>query len=175
MAVAREHSGGRSNSPVPNGTTEATQRQPRQEPITRGGMVRSIVAVIAGMLAIFVLSIGTDEALRAARILPPPGEPVSNGLLLLATAYRTVFAIAGGYLTARLAPRRRMAHALVLGGIGVVLSTLGAVATWNGGPEFEHKWYPIALIVTAMPCTWAGGRLCERDRGPAQIDDQGAI
>jgi hypothetical protein len=123
---------------------------------------RGVFAVIAGMVAIVVLSIGADAALMAAGMMPPPGEPVRNPVLVLATIYRSAFTIAGGYLTALLAPRRRLAHALVLGGIGVVASILGAAATWNAGPGFEHKWYPIALIITALPCTWVGGWLCER-------------
>jgi len=52
-----------------------------------------------------------------------------------------------------------MKHALVLGVVGLIVSTAGAVATWNKGPEFGPHWYPIALIVTAIPCAWLGGRL----------------
>ena len=49
--------------------------------------------------------------------------------------------------------------ALVLGVIGVVLSLIGTIATWNRGPEFGPKWYPLALIVTAIPTAWIGGKL----------------
>jgi hypothetical protein len=45
-----------------------------------------------------------------------------------------------------------MQHALAGGVVGLVLSIVGAVATWNGGPAFEPKWYPLAPIATAMPC-----------------------
>ena len=83
----------------------------------------------------------------------------NQNLFLLATAYRIVIAVAGCYLTARLAPDRPMAHALAVGAIGVLLSTVGAAVTWNAGPEFGPKWYPIALIVTSLPCAWLGGRL----------------
>lgn len=27
------------------------------------------------------------------------------------------------------------------------------------GPEFGPKWYPILLVITALPCVWAGGML----------------
>jgi hypothetical protein len=47
----------------------------------------------------------------------------------------------------------------VLGVIGCLLAILGTVATWNSGPEFGPKWYPIALIVIAIPTTWIGGKL----------------
>jgi hypothetical protein len=40
---------------------------------------------------------------------------MADALLLLATAYRTVYGVAGSDLAARLAPGRPMAHALALG------------------------------------------------------------
>jgi len=64
------------------------------------------------------------------------GQPMNDGFFLLATFYRTVFGILGAYITARLAPSRPMLHALILGAIGVAVSILGAVVTWNKGPEF---------------------------------------
>jgi hypothetical protein len=30
---------------------------------------------------------------------------------------------------------------------------------WNGGPTFGPHWYPLALVATAMPCAWLGGKL----------------
>jgi len=120
---------------------------------------RSIGAILAGLAAIFILSLGTDVVLHAAGVFPPWGRPMSNALFLLATAYRTVYSVAGCYLTARLAPDRPMRHALWLGVVGLVLSTVGAVATWNRGPAFGPKWYPLALIALAMPCAWVGGRI----------------
>ena len=118
-------------------------------------MGRSIGAVLAGLLAIFVLSIGTDVALHAAGIYPRLGERMSDELFVLATAYRILYGVAGSYLTARLAPDRPMQHALTLGAIGLVLSTAGAVAMWDAGPA----WYSLAIIAIAMPCAWAGGKL----------------
>lgn len=127
------------------------------DPTRRVG--RSILAGLAGFIVIVALSIGTDLALHAAGIFPPLGQRVSDPLLLLATVYRTVYCVAGCYLTARLAPDRSMAHALWLGVVGVIVSTLGAVLTWNKGPAFGPHWYPLALIATAMPCAWLGGVL----------------
>lgn len=120
---------------------------------------RSIAAILLGFVAIVVLSMGTDQVLHVLGVYPPLGEPMSNALLLLATAYRSVYAVAGSYIAARLAPGRPMLHALVLGAVGLVAGVAGTVATWNAGPAFEPKWYPITLIVIAMPCAWAGGML----------------
>jgi len=121
--------------------------------------MRRIGAVLAGLLAVIVLSLGTDVVLHAARVFPPWGQPMADALFLLATAYRLVYGVAGGYIAARLAPDRPMAHAMVLGVVGLALSLAGAVATWDRGPQFGPHWYPLALVVTALPCSWAGGRL----------------
>jgi hypothetical protein len=76
-------------------------------------------------------------------------------MLMVALAYRCLFAIAGGYVTAMLAPNRPMRHAIILGLIGVVASILGTITGWN----LSAHWYPILLILTSLPCTWLGGKL----------------
>lgn len=128
------------------------------EPATQRSTLRSIGALFAGFVAVVILSIGTDMVLHATGVFPPPGRTMSDALFLLATAYRTVYGIAGSYLTARLAPRRPMLHALVGGGIGTAIATLGAILTWNQ-PEFGPHWYPLALVALGMPTAWAGGKL----------------
>jgi len=119
----------------------------------------SIGAVVAGFVAVFVLSLGTDVVLHATGVFPPWDQRMSDALFLLATVYRTIYCIAGSYIAARLAPDRPMEHALVLGVLGLIVSITGAVVTWNKGPAFGPHWYPLALIVTAIPCAWVGGRL----------------
>jgi hypothetical protein len=123
-------------------------------------MLRSIGAVVAGLLAVIILSLGTDVVLHATKVFPPWGERMTDALFVLATAYRCIYAVVGSYIAARLAPDRPMKHALVLGFIGLALSIVGLVATWNAGPELGPRWYPIALVVTALPCAWLGGKLC---------------
>ena len=120
---------------------------------------RSIGAVIAGIVTGVILSLGTDAVLHATHVFPPFGQPMSDALFVLATAYRIVYAIVASYIIARLAPDRPMQHALVGGALGFVVSAVGAVVTWNKGPEFGPHWYPIALVVTAIPCAWVGARL----------------
>jgi len=105
------------------------------------------------------LSLGTHVVLHATGFFPPWDQRMSDALFLLATVYRTIYCIGGSYIAARLAPDKPMKHALMLGVVGLIVSTAGAVATWNRGPEFGPHWYPVALIVTAIPCAWLGGRL----------------
>lgn len=122
----------------------------------RGGLLRSIGAVLAGLLTIFILSLGTDQVFHSFGVYPPWGQPMrATGLLLLALGYRFIYDVLGCYLTARLAPRAPMLHALILGGIGTVLSILGAIEMWNVGPN----WFPVALAASALPSAWLGGVL----------------
>jgi hypothetical protein len=122
---------------------------------------RSIVAVLAGMIVGIVLSLGTDFVLHMAHVFPPLGASMTgyDGPLLLATIYRTLYGVLSSYIAARLAPHRPMLHAIVLGALGFAVSILGAVVTWNKGPAFGPHWYPVALIVLALPTAWLGGKL----------------
>lgn len=97
-------------------------------------------------------------------MFPPWGEPVSSGPLAVATIYRAIFSILGFYVTARMAPSNPMKHALILGVIGVVFSAIGAITTWNRGPAFGPHWYPVALVIIALPCAWLGGKIFELRR-----------
>jgi len=120
---------------------------------------RSIVAVAAGFFVTALLSLGTDVVMHATGVFPPWLEPMSGGLFVVATAYRIVFTVLGGYVTAALAPWQPMRHVMMLGAIGTVVASIGAAATWNAGPALGPKWYPLALVVTALPCVWQGGVL----------------
>jgi uncharacterized membrane protein len=118
--------------------------------------LKSIGAVLAGMITIIGLSVGTDFVLESTGIFSPPDQGfLEPWMLAVALIYRCIYAVAGGYVTAALAPDRPMRHAIILGIIGIALSTIGAVVGWN----LSAHWYPLALVLTALPCTWLGGKL----------------
>ena len=123
---------------------------------------RSILAVVAGLVIAALLSIGTDAVMHATGAFPPVGVMMSNGLFVLATAYRCAFQTLGGYLTARIAPAEPMKHVWILAGIGQVLSFLGILAWKAMGPAGGPLWYPLALVATAIPSVWVGGWLQQR-------------
>ena len=125
-------------------------------------ILRRIGAVLAGLVVVGILDLGIDSILHATGVYPPWFQPMSTSLWQLAIGYRTIDGITGGYIAARLAPDRPVTHALVLGLIGLVLSTAGVVATWNKGPEFGPKWYPLTLVCIALPCALIGGLLRQR-------------
>ena len=119
---------------------------------------RSAFAIVAGFLAVAVLSIATDALLHALAVYPPWGEPMHDpGLNALALSYRFVYTVLGGWLTARLAPSAPMTHVLILGGIGFVLSGAGYFGT--AGMDLGPRWMPLVLWLTSLPLTWAGGKL----------------
>lgn len=121
---------------------------------------RSVLALVAGFVVVVILSIGTDMLLHALKIFPPLGESMSDELFLLATIYRTVYGVVGSYITARVAPDRPMGHALAGGVVGLILATVGAAVTWRKTGLGPH-WYPLALVVTALPSAWIGGKIRE--------------
>jgi hypothetical protein len=128
----------------------ATASAPQRRPL------RSVWAVLAGVLTVVVLSTVIDQLLHMLNVYPPWGQPMFDpGLNLLALSYRILVTILGAYLTARLAPHSPMRHVWIYGVVGLVLGTLAAIATIpkHWGPA----WYPIMLVITALPCAWAGG------------------
>jgi peptidoglycan/LPS O-acetylase OafA/YrhL len=103
--------------------------------------------------------------MHAVGIFPRAPQLMSDSLFALAAAYRALFTVAGGYVTARLAPDRPMRHAWILAGIGLVAGLAGVVAYYTiGGAELGPAWYAISIPVEAIPCVWLGGRLCASRR-----------
>lgn len=125
----------------------------------RSRMGRSVWAIVAGFLAVVILSLGTDFLLHRLGIYPALGTRMSDRLFVWATAYRTVYAIFGSYITARLAPSRPMKHALIGAVIGMVIGTVGALVSWN--KDLGPHWYAIALVVEGIPCAWVGAKIQE--------------
>jgi len=118
-------------------------------------------AILAGIVFIVVTHTATDLVLEKLGIFTPPNQKFdTTWMVVTATIYRSIYTIAGGYITAALAPDPPMRYVLILGLIGLVVSTLAAIATipMRLGPA----WYPIALAVLAFPCVWLGGKLRTR-------------
>ena len=121
-------------------------------------IVKGIGAILAGMIFIVVTHTATDFVLERLGIFPPLGQGFHiTWMVVTATIYRSIYSVAGGYVTAALAPDPPMRYAIILGLIGLVISTVAAIVTipMKLGPA----WYPIALAVLALPCVWLGGKL----------------
>ena len=127
-------------------------------PTTSHPRLRTAGALIAGFATVAILSMGADTVLHAMNYYPADGGVGSDPELAVALAYRTVFTVLGGLVTAWLAQTRPQRLATILGCIGTVFAVLGAVTMWHVG----HQWYPIGLVVLAIPSTAFGGWLFTR-------------
>jgi hypothetical protein len=120
-------------------------------------ILKSIGAVIAGFLTVAVLSIATDAIVEALGIFPPQSDPnaVVWWMLVIALTYRTVYTVLGGYITAWLAPNNTMRHVWILAFLGLLGGTAGLISHL----DTPQLWYPIMLVVLAIPSVWFGGYL----------------
>ena len=134
-------------------------------------ILKSIGAVSAGFIAVFILSYGTDAIFGLMGILPSGALPLKGSELLVLTVltYRNVYNVIGCSLTARLAPSHPMRHALILG----VLGFLGSVGGALGGQGLAPAWYSWMLVVLSLPCAWLGGKLYELDIKRHTIHESG--
>jgi hypothetical protein len=126
--------------------------------------LRSAAALLLGLVVVFVLSLGTDQVFHLLNVYPPWGQPMyETGLNLLSLSYRIIYAVVGSFIAAWFAPHSPMRHAMALGMIGLALSLVAALAaiSMSSGPN----WFPIALVLTALPCAWLGGILYRRTLG----------
>jgi len=121
---------------------------------------KSIWAIFAGFLTVVLLSTGTDFILEKTGIFTPPEQGFfTTWMMVLAFAYRSVYTIAGGYVTASLAPQNPMRHVVILGCIGTAAGIAGVFIGWN----LSDHWYPIALAATGFLFTWVGGKIKTRN------------
>ncbi len=124
-------------------------------------IVKSIGAVIAGMIFIGVTHTAVDRILETLGIFTPPTQRFDTPwMLVTATIYRTVLSVVGCFITGTLAPSRPLLHALILGVIGFLMSAIGTIVAIQH--DLSPAWYPIALVALSIPCAWVGGRLAER-------------
>jgi hypothetical protein len=119
-------------------------------------MVRSIMAVLGGWMAVGVLVVITDLVL--GRMYPQAyvaGRIPPDSLSALSLATSIVYSIVGGWLTARIAARRKWNHVCALVAWGLLMGIASAVFTWG---KIQH-WHQIGLIVGWIPAVILGGYL----------------
>jgi uncharacterized protein involved in response to NO len=117
--------------------------------------LKSIGAIVVGVISVFVLSFLTDTALEKTGLMKIPFSTNPLWLMIFVTIYRNVFVVISSYITAKLAPNNPIIHSIIFGGIGFVLGIVGTIIMWQEPPH----WYPIALVILGIPCAWYGGKL----------------
>lgn len=125
--------------------------------MTIKSFLRSVGAILAGIIVGALLSVGTDAVLEQAGISPSFAEQLKNGpptwLLVWATVYRTLYTTLGCYITGRLAPNNPMKHAVFVGYLGFFANVAGGIAMWSLG---QH-WYPFTLAVLSIASGYTAG------------------
>ncbi len=113
-------------------------------------MIRSAVAIVAGYLVMLVAV--TVLFLLTFR---DPGATPTPTFLYLSIAYGFAFAVLGGFVTAAIAGRAEMGHALALAGLIVVLGIVSLVLAAGREP----LWYGLSNLALGAGGAIAGGYL----------------
>lgn len=122
--------------------------------------LHSAAAVIAGMFTNMMLTLGVTALVvfgfpslveGATAAATPP-----NGYIAFNLLYSVLFAGAGGWVAARLAPAPKMRTAF---GYAMVLLALGTVYFVEARGGVQPDWYLAGLIVLGVPAALVGGRL----------------
>jgi len=122
-------------------------------------MLRSVGAITAGFFTTVALAVGTDALVQSIRQPSSPARLAqSAGWLVAALVYTAAFAVVGAYVAARLAPRRALLHAMILGVVSVLISVPVVAASWHTAPV----WYNLIALIQVLPAVFVGGWLRER-------------
>jgi len=123
--------------------------------------MRSFLAILAGFLTITILG----NILGQIMLHFGPSSFYQGDIFTTKGAVASLLCaqlcnVVGGYVTGRVAPRRPIFHAVILGLIGVVTTIWVAIALW----KLEPLWYHFGTILLALPVIAAGGWLAQRQR-----------
>lgn len=118
-------------------------------------MIRSVLAVALGYVVMLVAFLGAETALTAVAptLIPAKGQPTDPLYFVFQLVTGFFFISIGGYVTAMLAGRSEMKHALGLGALSIAMSIVSRLQY----PGDEPLWYSIALMFLAIPGALAGG------------------
>src|SRR5689334_21044937 len=119
-------------------------------------MWRSILAVLAGIVCWAVLWVGSNAILASlfpAQYQSEKKEYVPMLLFLIGLSF--IFSIIAGYLTARLAPRKEMAHTFVFGVLQLAMGIAAELANFKALP----LWYHLVFLALLIPGNLFGGML----------------
>lgn len=123
-------------------------------------MIRSILAILAGLAVIIVTSFGIEAAVTPLLTKMFPDALPSHNIpaMLFTFAYTSLCVVAGGYVTARLAARHAVRHALILGVVQSALTIPAMLAYADKAP----LWGWIVSMIIVIPAAWWGGMIYSR-------------
>jgi ABC-type multidrug transport system permease subunit len=120
-------------------------------------MLRSILAIIAGSVAWMVTALGMDAVMMAIvpHLYDANGKVESLPLLLFSMTYSLLFSVLGGYVTALVAKRKELQHALALGVLQFVMGIAATIKFFDTAP----LWYHVVFLTLLIPAILVGGQL----------------
>ena len=116
-------------------------------------MLRSIAAILAGIVVLTITSFAIEAVANPLLQKTFPGA-----LRIVTLVYTMVCVAAGGYVTAWLARRAPVRHAIIMGAIESALTIVAMLSLGEHAP----LWSWIAGIVLTTPAAWLGGLLLTR-------------
>ena len=133
-------------------------------------MLRSVLAVLLGIITLTVISFTVEAGMDPLllRMFPqalPDDAALGANLIVRAVmfAYGAASIAAGGYVTARVARRAPVGHALAMGLLQSALTLYAMYAVVKHAPT----WIWVISTVMAVPAAWIGGLIAAR-REPAK-------
>lgn len=133
-------------------------------------MIRSGLSILAGFAAMTVCVIGFTLAAMAVLY---PGQPIdapidpSTGWIAVNLAYSLAAAVAGGWVTAKIATRSPLGHAAAL---ALIVLAMAVVGRFTGGSATgaQPGWYAVAVSAVGVAGVLLGGWMAARHREPAR-------
>jgi hypothetical protein len=132
-------------------------------------MIRSILSVLAGIAALTVSAFAIEAVanpvlMRMFPVALPNDAAIAQNQIssLFLYTYSALCIAFGGYVTAWVAGRSQVLHAVIMGVIQVGLTVLAMMAFRDKGPL--QIW--IVSLTTTIPAAWCGGVLRARKVKP---------
>jgi hypothetical protein len=129
-------------------------------------MIRSIIAVFAGLITLTVVSFAIEAAADPLllhlfpRSLPDAAALAgSTSARLFMVAYTTFSIVIGGYVTAWIARRSRLTLAAIMGAIEVALTLYVMIAAPFQEPYPAPRWIWIPGVILMIPAACLGAAI----------------
>jgi hypothetical protein len=126
-------------------------------------MIRSVLAVLAGLVGFSIALLAMDSAATPLMNAIYPDRPavasvieLSNVTRVLWLLWETASLTVAGYITAWLAPRFEVRHAVVLGALQALMTVWAMFAIRD---QSLPMWFWLAGILLMVPAAWLGGRI----------------
>ncbi len=120
-------------------------------------MIRSVLAVIAGYIAMVILTMALFILMAriAPGVLPREGMFPAPPVVALILGFAFLSALVGGFVTATVALRSEEKHVFGLAAVVLVMGALNATTAGNSQP----LWYLSALVLLALAGVYVGGNI----------------